>query len=165
MFDVSELYTSNFERVYSFFAYRVSNVTDAEDLTALTFERVVRHAARYDASRASVTTWLFAIAERVLIDHYRWRGRRDEREFGDGDDAWVAVEDRPSLGLAPEVQRALEALSDRERLVVGLRFGGELSGKEIAAVVGVTEANVHQILSRALRRMRAEIGSATSARR
>jgi RNA polymerase sigma-70 factor (ECF subfamily) len=162
--DISDLYASHLDRVYAFFAYRVSDVADAEDLTSATFERVVRHAGRYDATRASPTTWLFSIAERQLIDHYRRQGRRNETIFDDDGQALVAPEDRPSIGLSPALQRAVEGLSDRERRVVGLRFGAELTGRQIAEVIDATEANVHQILSRALRRMRAEIGDLSRAR-
>jgi RNA polymerase sigma-70 factor (ECF subfamily) len=156
--DVSDLYASHLDRVYAYFAYRVSDVADAEDLTSATFERVVRHAARFDPRRASAGTWLFAIAERQLIDHYRRQGRRDESPIVEDDPALVAPDDRPSIGLAPELQRAVDGLSDRERRVVGLRYGAGLTGREIAEVIGATEANVHQILSRALRRMRQEMG-------
>jgi DNA-directed RNA polymerase specialized sigma24 family protein len=43
------------------------------------------------------------------------------------------------------------------------RFGGELSGPEIAELTGLSVANVQQILSRSLRRMRAVIEEATAA--
>lgn len=162
--NVHDLYVSHLDRVYAFFAYRVASPADAEDLTSATFERVVRHAARYDASQASVTTWIFTIGEHVLIDHYRRQGRRDERDFDEEDDRWRAPEDRPSIGLSPGLQAAIANLSDRERRVIGLRFGADLSGREIARLVGTTEANVHQILSRALRRMRQELGDVSSAR-
>ena len=164
MLDVHDLYARHLDRVYAFFAYRVGSAADAEDLTSATFERVVRHAGRYDPARASVTTWLFSIGENVLIDHYRRQGRRDERDFEDHADQWQAPEDRPSIGVSPGLQRALEGLGDRERRVVGLRFGADLSGREIAEVVGTTEANVHQLLSRALRKMRTELGDVSRAR-
>ncbi|MEV4420645.1 sigma-70 family RNA polymerase sigma factor [Patulibacter sp. NPDC049589] len=164
MLNVHDLYASHLDRVYAFFAYRVHNAADAEDLTSATFERVVRHASRFDPERASVTTWIFSIGENVLIDHYRRQGRRDERDFVEDDDRWRAPEDRPSIGLSPELQAAIEGLSDRERRVIGLRFGADLSGREIATLVDATEANVHQILSRALRRMREQIGDVSSAR-
>jgi RNA polymerase sigma-70 factor (ECF subfamily) len=162
--DVQELYESHLDRVYAFFAYRVTSVVDAEDLASMTFERVVRHASRFDSSRASATTWLFAISENVLIDHYRRQGRRDERDFEDHAEHWRAPEDRPSIGVSPELHRALAGLSDRERRVIGLRFGADLSGKEIAEVIGTTEANAHQVLSRALRRMRSELGDVSPVR-
>ena len=55
----------------------------------------------------------------------------------------------PALAL-----RAIASLGPREREIIALRFGGELSGPEIAEAMGLTLANVQQILSRSLRRMR-----------
>lgn len=167
MIDLTRVYELHVDRVYAFFAYRLAYSRDAEDLTAATFERIVRHARRYDASRGSVTTWVFTIAENVLIDHYRRQGRRDEQPLPDSEDGAVerlVTTDRPSEGVAPALQDALAALSERERHVIGLRFGGDLSGREIAGVLGTTEANVHQILSRALRRIRQRLGDITSVR-
>ena len=45
-------------------------------------------------------------------------------------------------------------LSDRERELVGLKFAGSLRNREIARVTGLSEANVAQILHRALVRLR-----------
>ena len=156
--DLARTYEEHVSRVYGFFAYRLPGPADAEDLTAATFERAVRHADRYDARRASVATWLLAIAQNVLVDHYRRSGRRPE-ELRDGGDFDALPEpgdeDRRRVhGLEPELERALEALSDRERLVIALRFGGDLKGSEIAAITELSEANVHQILSRSLRQLR-----------
>ncbi|MGX6446632.1 RNA polymerase sigma factor [Patulibacter sp. S7RM1-6] len=164
MLDVSATYTSHLDRVYGFFLYRVGRAYDAEDLTSLTFERVVRHAHRFDPARGSVTTWVFAIAEHVLVDHYRRQGRRDERAFDDERDDRPEEDDPRPLGIDPRLERAIAGLSDRERRVVGLRFGGDLTGREIGRLLDVTEANVHQILSRALRRMRAELGDVNDLR-
>jgi RNA polymerase sigma-70 factor (ECF subfamily) len=162
--NIHDLYASHLDRVYAFFAYRVSNTSDAEDLTSATFERVVRHAPRFDPARASVSTWLFTISENVLIDHFRRMGRRNERDFDEDDDRWRAPEDRPSIGLEPKLQDAVLKLSERERRIVGLRFGADLTAREISQIVGLSEANVHQVLSRALRRMRSEIGDPSSVR-
>jgi RNA polymerase sigma-70 factor (ECF subfamily) len=43
-----------------------------------------------------------------------------------------------------------------------MRFGADLTGPEIAELTGLTLANVQQILSRALRRMRASIEESRS---
>ena len=48
----------------------------------------------------------------------------------------------------------MSTLNGREREIIALRFGGELSGPEIAEATGLSLANVQQILSRSLRRMR-----------
>ncbi len=142
-------------RVYGFFAFRLRPGPDAEDLTAVTFERAMRHAERYDPQRASVQTWLLSIAQNALIDHYRHRGRRPETLVGHEELAELPVHDDHVLGLDPALEAALGELRERDRQIVALRYGADLSGQEIAALTGLSEANVHQVLSRSLRRLRA----------
>jgi RNA polymerase sigma-70 factor (ECF subfamily) len=158
--DFSAVYDEHIWQVYGFFAYRLRSRADAEDLTQQTFERALRSWQRYDASKASVATWLLVIARNLLVDHFRAdRTRRnqplDELESEQGQLA--APADRPDLGVEPGLERALAALGDREREIIALRFGGELTGPEIAEATGLALANVQQILSRSLRRMRAEL--------
>jgi RNA polymerase sigma factor (sigma-70 family) len=155
--DLAKMYEDHLSRVYGFFAFRLRPGPDAEDLTATTFERAMRHAHRYDAARATQATWLMAIAQNALVDHFRHHGRRPEDLIdASGFDELPAGAsgDGPRLGVSPELETALSALGDREREVVALRFGGELRGKEIAAVTGLSEANVHQILSRSMKELR-----------
>lgn len=156
--DFSAVYDEHVWRVYGFFAYRMRNRADAEDLTQQTFERALRSWSRYDASRAGVATWLLVIARNLLIDHVRAdrssrRQPLDELEAGHA--ALVDRGEGPDLGLEPDLERALASLGAREREIIALRFGGELTGPEIAEAMGLTLANVQQILSRSLRRMRA----------
>jgi RNA polymerase sigma factor (sigma-70 family) len=161
--DFSAVYDEHVWQVYGFFAYRLRTRADAEDLTQLTFERALRAWSRYDPSKASVATWLIAIARNLLIDHAR-ADRSARRQpidaLDDTHDALVATADDPDLGLEPDLEHALSSLGGREREIVALRFGGDLSGPEIAELTGLSLANVQQILSRSLRRMRAVIEAA-----
>ena len=56
--DFATVYDQQVFHVYGFFAYRVSNRADAEDLTQLTFERALKAWPRYDPRRAAPGTWL-----------------------------------------------------------------------------------------------------------
>ncbi len=165
--DFSSVYDEQVWRVYGFFAYRLRSRADAEDLTQQTFERALRAWERYDPARASVATWLLAIARNLLVDHFRAdrsaANRSIERVEAEGRQ-FVADAVEPDLGLDPDLERALAGLTDREREILALRFGGELSGPEIAEAMDLTLANVQQIISRALRRMRAEMRSAEAVR-
>lgn len=155
--DFSAVYDEHVWQVYGFFAYRMRTRADAEDLTQQTFERALRSWSRYDASKASVGTWLIVIARNLLVDHFRAdRSSRQQPldELDGGDAALRDSGDPPDLGLEPDLERALATLSTREREIIALRFGGELTGPEIAAATGLSLANVQQILSRSLRRMR-----------
>lgn len=55
---------------------------------------------------------------------------------------------------SPELVSALGRLGEREREVLALRYGGDLTGPEIAELLGLSVANVQQISSRALRTLR-----------
>lgn len=156
----ARLYDEHVWTVYGFFGYRLGSREDAEDLTQLTFERALKAWGRFDPERAGVGTWLLAIARNLLIDHHR--ADRSERlePLGDG----LHPEHEPAggmpetvLGLDPELEAALGRLDDRERELLALRFGGDLNGPEIAGLTGLTLANVQQILSRTLRRLRADL--------
>ena len=89
----------------------------------------------------------------MLIDHYR-RDRSNLTEPIEEHLAPVMPGPEEQLGASPELVSALERLSDRDREILALRFGGDMAGPEIAALLNLTLANVQQILSRSLRKLR-----------
>ncbi len=152
------IYDEHIWRVYGFFAYWCNSRQDAEDLTQLTFERAFRAWTRYDESRSSIATWLLAIARNLLIDHMRASKASRHQPLDEAVlDSVAASPDRPNVGLDPELERALAELKPRERELVALRFGGDLTFQELALLTGLSVANVQQILSRSLRRMRSNL--------
>jgi len=162
--EIADLYEEHVWSVYGFFGYRVGTRADAEDLTQLTFERALRSWGRFDPSRANARTWLMSIAGNLLIDHYR-RDRTSSREpIEDHFSRRELVTEDREVGLSPDLAAALEQLGDRERELIALRFGGELTGPEIAELTGLSLANVQQILSRSLRKIRAQLDGDRRAR-
>jgi RNA polymerase sigma-70 factor (ECF subfamily) len=163
--DLADIYDEYVWRVFGFFAYRVDRRADAEDLTQLTFERAVRAWGRYDPAKGSVGTWLLAIAQNLLIDHHRRRPAAPPVPLGEsGIEESLLLSspgpDEATLGLDPALGAALATLGERERQVIALRFGGDLRGPEIAALLDLSLANVQQILSRSLRKLRRELDGA-----
>jgi RNA polymerase sigma factor (sigma-70 family) len=158
--DFASIYEEHVWQVYGFLAYLVRSREEAEDLTQLTFERALRAFGRYDPKRAQPGTWLLTIARNLLIDRYRSDAAapRPEPLHDVAEQHLPAVTAEPSLGLDADLAMALSGLEPRAREVLALRFGGDLNGPEIAQVTGLTLANVQQILSRTLRRLRSELG-------
>lgn len=160
--ELSRVYREHVRAVYAFVGYGLSREV-AEDLTAATFERVVRSWESYDAARASERTWILTIARNLVADHYRRESHR----------AGPSLDDRPALLerlAAPdaalerleqgELRAWLAPLGERERQVLGLRFAADLATAEIAEVMDLSVANVQQILSRTLRGLRGEMEEA-----
>ena len=151
--DFARVYDEHVRRVYGFLAYRVEDRDTAEDLTQATFERALRAWSRFDPRRASEITWLLAIARNVYIDHWR---RDRSAQLEPIDERTGPSIPGPEEGYAEraEIISALATLGDREQEVIALRFGGDLTGPEIASLMDLQLANVQQILSRSLRRLR-----------
>jgi RNA polymerase sigma factor (sigma-70 family) len=159
--DFAAIYDEEVWSVYGFFAYRVRCASDAEDLTQRTFERALRSWRRYDPERAPVRTWLLAIARNLLIDHYRAMPDERMQPLDEVEEERLGSEmPEPDLGLDPALAEALAILSPRDREVLALRFGGDLTGPEIAELTGLSLSNVQQILSRSLRRLREALAPA-----
>jgi RNA polymerase sigma-70 factor (ECF subfamily) len=155
--ELRKAYEENVSAVYAFLAYSVSRDV-AEDLTSATFERVVRSWASFDPSRSSVRAWVLVIARHLLIDHFR---RQRHRAGPSLDEHPVILEtlvnpDDPTARFieADTAKSWLAELTQREREVLALRYGADMTAAEIARTLDVSEANVHQINSRALRRLR-----------
>lgn len=159
--DFIEAYEEHVWDVYAYLAYRLGSRADAEDLTQLTFERALRNWNRFDERKASMKTWILAIARNALIDHTRRAGTRQhaslDEEVADRDLPAAPNPEETHLGVSPELEVALGELTQRERELIGLRFGADLRGPEIAELVGLTLANVQQILSRGLRKLREQL--------
>jgi RNA polymerase sigma-70 factor (ECF subfamily) len=138
--------------VHGYLVYLTRDRGIAEDLTAETFEKALRHWSRFDPRRGSVRTWLCQLARTTALDHFRAEERRRRREGA------YSIE-RPSAeeglfgGLSPELERALTALSAGEREVIALRVLLDLDGETAAAVLGISVTACSTRLSRALKKL------------
>ena len=134
------------ERVFNYLLRLTRSRHEAEDLTQETFLKAYRGLQRY-ARRYSFTTWLFTIAKRTAINHFR---SNRHCEALPEDDAFVSSGEDPSGELASKEDRAsLWALAGRlppkQHEALWLRYGEGLSVAEAAAVM-----RTHQIYLRVL---------------
>jgi RNA polymerase sigma-70 factor (ECF subfamily) len=154
--DWDALYGEQMPRVYNYFRYRVGSGAVAEDLTSITFEKAWRAKDRYRRDLGSFTTWLFTVARNVAIDHYRQRRPQVPLE---------AAADIPG-GATPEelaeqssdvrrLERLMAQLPERERELLSLKYGAEMTNRAIARATGLTETNVGTILHRTIQELRA----------
>jgi RNA polymerase sigma factor (sigma-70 family) len=126
----------------------------AEDV----FQETMLSALRaYDRVRdpASIRAWLFSIAARKAIDLHRDRARAPE-PVPDTDQAAAAEAATP---VDEPVWEHLRALPDKQREAVALRYVGDLSHREIARVMGTSEAAARRNVFEGLRQLRARFRS------
>lgn len=151
--DFARVYSEHVWPIYGFLAYRLGDRDVAEDLTQATFERALRAWSRFDRRRSTERTWLLSIARNLLIDHHRRERHRRTEELDAAPPPSVPGPEEHA-DSNPELVSALAGLNDREREVIALRYGADLTGPEIAELLELSLANVQQLASRALRKLR-----------
>jgi RNA polymerase sigma-70 factor, ECF subfamily len=146
-------------RVYAYAAYRLGVGPEAEDVTSETFERALRYRDSFDPKRGDAGAWLIGIASRCIADAaLRPRpASDDELPERTSDDHAEDVFDRL------ELRSAVAQLGERDRELVALRFGADLTARQIGELLGLKTNAVEVALHRALAALRLvlEQGEAT----
>jgi RNA polymerase sigma-70 factor, ECF subfamily len=160
----AELYELNFERVYAYAVRRLTNRTEAEDVTSEVFHQALANLKRFEWRGIPFAAWLFRIAANLIAD--RWQ--RSGREVADDSlmDSAASELGKTSPAEIEEVERRatlfrlVNTLPEEQRRVVVLRFVEDKSIKEVAREVCKTEGAVKQLQFRALTNLRARMEGA-----
>ena len=141
-------------RVYAYVAYRIGDGPDAEDVTSETFERALRYRASYDRSKGEPLAWLIGIARRVIAGRGFQSNEVLVAELPDVP-ASGAIDDEVADALA--VRAAVASLDERDRELVALRYGADLTVRQIASLLALRPNTVDVALHRARRRLAATL--------
>jgi RNA polymerase sigma-70 factor (TIGR02952 family) len=152
------LYDHYFPRIYNYVYYRVQERGTADDLVSTIFTRALDRLDTFQEKRGPFGVWLFRIAHNVVVDHYRNVARPSPLSLEQAEpleSSALSVEQR--LAQREEVEELLaqvSRLSEREQEIIGLKFGGGLTNRKIATLLGLKENHVAVILYRAMRKLR-----------
>lgn len=157
------LYEENYDAVHAFCARRVG-FGDAADATAEVFSVLWRRIAEVPVD--ADVAWLFGIARNTVLNRWRSQRRRTrllERVGGMNEPAPAGPD---SVVVRNEESRAvvaaLDTLRPPDREILILSAWDELSGKQIAQVLGVSVAAAEQRLHRARKRLAKALPSETT---
>jgi RNA polymerase sigma factor (sigma-70 family) len=137
-------------RVYAYVAYRIGDGADAEDITADTLERAVRYRDRFDARRGDPAAWLIGIARRCIADHYGTRPIVVESIPDETAPGELAADSAARL----DVRAAVSLLAERDRELLALRYGADLTARQIGELLELKTNAVEVALHRALQTLR-----------
>jgi len=136
-------------RVYAYAAYRLGDGPAAEDVTSQTFERALRYRDSFDGRRGDVVGWLIGIARRCIVDAAPTEVPiavvPETASTGD-----VEADAIRRLDLAA----ALARLDERDRELLALRYGADLTARQVGELLGMRTNAVEVALHRALARLR-----------
>ncbi|HEY3264970.1 MAG TPA: sigma-70 family RNA polymerase sigma factor [Actinomycetota bacterium] len=158
-----ELYDRFASRVYGLGIVMLGNDAMAQDLVQDTFVKLWRSAARFDARRGRLETWVLLVARSLAIDAIRRRvldarsleriGVERETSAEAGPDELAETED-----LAARARRAMSSLSDGQRAALELAYFGGKTSAEVAELEGIPLGTAKTRIRTALLKLREALG-------
>jgi RNA polymerase sigma-70 factor, ECF subfamily len=137
-------------RVYAYVAYRLGNGPDAEDVTSAAIERALRYRDRFDPRRGDAAAWVIGIARRCISEHY---GERPLPVASIPETAAPGELEADST-MRLDLRHAVSLLGARDRELIALRYGADLTARQIGEVLEVKTNTVEVALHRALQTLR-----------
>ena len=159
-----ELIEKYYPEILRYCIWHAPNRTLAEDATQETFLKAIRYMNRY-IHRGKFRAFLYKIASNTCID--MWRKQEMIKEFPEGmklEQMQLQMEMSYEESGFKEVQALLDLqpmihiLPEEQREIVILRFGHDLTIREIADVTGIPFRTVHSRIRLALKKLKMEYG-------
>lgn len=162
------LYEQYADPLYRYFYYRSGDQHIAEELVSEVFLRMVEAIGRFrlpDRTQArAFTAWVYQIAYKRLVDHYRQQ-KRQTVELDEAIPAPFSADEIVDRSLEhEELREAIRMLTPEQQQVVLLRFVERLSTEEVAVITGQTIGAVKAMQHRALNSMAKLLGTSRNPR-
>ena len=149
------LFDSEFDAVFQFVLARCGDRSVADDVAADTF-LAAANALSSGSEETIGRPWLFVVARRRLIDHWRKSERERNRlirllELDPYRNESGRTDDHRSDGSADAVIDALRSLPERQRAAIALRYLDDYSVTEIAEAMEIEYRAAESLLARGRR--------------
>ncbi|WP_158011679.1 RNA polymerase sigma factor [Sphingomonas turrisvirgatae] len=148
--------------VHAYFLRRVADRAEADDLTQEVYAALARRGQGDEVE--NLEGYVFRVATNLLRDRARRKRTQPELESTGSADPFARLIDpispeRQAIGR-DDYQRfieALETLPERPRMVFVLNRFEEMSGREIAALLGLSQRQIEKDISRVLTLLRTRL--------
>jgi RNA polymerase sigma-70 factor (ECF subfamily) len=138
--------------LYAYIAYRIGPGPDAEDLTCDTLERALRYRGSYDPEKGEPIAWLIGIARRLI-----GAGATGASPAGDLPAAAASGDLEGETVERLTISAAVAELDERDRELIALHYGADLSPRSIAELLDVRMNTIEVALHRARERLREKL--------
>ncbi len=154
--ELAGLYGEYYDKISRYASVHIGNRTDAEDIAGDVFLKALKSLGSYKHRGIPMQAWLFKIAHNLVVDYLRKMSKRKTVDIDN-----VTVGSSENLEAITEVhievervKKAMDQLTREQREVLSLRFFGELTSKETAAIMGKSDGAVREMQRAATSKLR-----------
>lgn len=157
--DQSQIYLEYKPKVTAYVRGKISDYDEVEDLVEDIFLKVYKNLDRFNPEKASISTWIYTITSRTVLDYYR--GRRVFDAIPDENGAEGLMPDQlidsnsvetPLLEEEElnQLAAALNKLPVKERDIIILHYYSNIKLKDVAEKMKMSYANAKVLHKKAL---------------
>lgn len=146
---LNDVVKSYYLEIYKYCFWQVKNQEQAEDITQETFYKAFRFINAYK-NNGSFRAFLYKIAKNTCIDYHKRKTELLDVKMTEAiyeESGFKEAED------CLDFEKMLAPLNERQRELVILRFGQDLSFREIAEITGRNLRTVQTEIRRALKKI------------
>jgi RNA polymerase sigma-70 factor (ECF subfamily) len=156
-----ELYDRYYDLIFGYVLRRTADVDAAKDVTSAAFFNALRQIKNYRWQGVPFSHWLYRIASRKIVDHYREKKRETSNEIA-MDPGSTALQEELAAGRSElrryddylDLQAHISRLPTKYQEVVTLKYFEDMDIKQIAVVLRKPEGTVKSLLHRSIERLR-----------
>lgn len=149
------LVTTYQQRLYQVIRRQVLSHEDADDILQNTFIKIFRHLDGFE-NRSELYTWMYRIASNEVINHLNYRKRNKVEDINEKyqrhAETYVDVDNLPVI-----LERIIQKLPERQQMVFRMRYYDELSYKEMAEILKLTEGALKASYHHAVKKIEEEV--------
>ncbi len=153
---LASLYEEYYDKIAHYAFLRIGNKTEAEDIAGEVFLKALQSLKSYQERGIPMQAWLFRIAHNLVVDYFRKTAKRKSVPI---DTVPIQADTDPATGTEKKIEaerlaRAMERLTPAQKAVIGLRFFGGLTSKEVGQILNKSDGAVREMQRAAVESLR-----------
>lgn len=149
---LTQIHDTYYAAIFRYVVVRVNDHETAEDLTSEVFTRLLSALRDHTAPQKTLRGWLFSVASYVVKDFYRKKYRTQHTSLNESVPSQAPGPDKTveMKVTQTELKAAITTLTEDQQNVIALRFGFDMSIREVAQTMGTSEGSVKMLQARAI---------------
>jgi RNA polymerase sigma-70 factor (ECF subfamily) len=156
---IAAVHDRYYAEIYRYTRYRLDDGNAAEDLTSEVFIKLLEAIKKGYGPKESIKGWLMGTANHLINDYYRKKYQRPTTELENAGlrSKINPIEISENLEEMQQIRDAMINLTSEQQHVLALRFGGDYSLEETAAIMGKKVNAIKALQYRAIAALRREL--------
>ena len=152
--DFEKLYNEKYMQLYYIAYDYVNDMETARDIVGDVFAKVWSARERLDADM--LHSYLYVSVRNACLDHLKKRSQRSvfEKEFACNLEDFVIDDFEARDDRIRQIQNELKKMPERTQIVLKERFYNDRSNQEVAEQLGISEAGIKKMITRAFGHLR-----------